>query len=139
MGASAAGAFGASRRLARKRAPRRPKARLATQTRPVDNHVDNQLPGSLTDRRTDVARPAGRTHWPRRRRSMRTPLLFQDIPQHLKVKESQNFLMTFKRVFPGSCPKRQKPLVPTPQAPIRNRQTRKVANAKGLHRNTNLT
>jgi len=25
-----------------------------------------------------------------------------------------------------------------PQAPIRNRQTRKVANAKGLNRNTNL-
>jgi len=34
----------------------------------------------------------------------------------------------------GSCHKRQKP-----QAPIRNRQTRKVANAKGLNRNTNLT
>jgi len=33
-----------------------------------------------------------------------------------------------------SCHKRQKP-----QAPIRNRQTRKVANAKGLYRNTNLT
>jgi len=27
----------------------------------------------------------------------------------------------------------------TPQAPIHNRQTRKVANAKGLNRNTNLT
>jgi len=34
----------------------------------------------------------------------------------------------------GSCHKRQKP-----QAPVRNRQTRKVANAKGLNRNTNLT
>ena len=34
----------------------------------------------------------------------------------------------------GSCHKRQKP-----QAPIRNRQTRKVAIAKGLNRNTNLT
>jgi len=33
-----------------------------------------------------------------------------------------------------SCHKRQKP-----QAPIRNRQTRKVANAKVLNRNTNLT
>ena len=33
----------------------------------------------------------------------------------------------------GSCHKRQKP-----QAPIRNRQTRKVTNAKGLTRNTNL-
>ena len=33
-----------------------------------------------------------------------------------------------------SCHKRQKP-----QAPIRDRQTRKVANAKSLNRNTNLT
>jgi len=39
----------------------------------------------------------------------------------------------------GSCHKRQKPQAPTPRAPIRNRQTRKVANAKGLNRNTNLT
>jgi len=31
-----------------------------------------------------------------------------------------------------------KPQAPTPQAPIRNRQTRKVANARGLKRNTNL-
>jgi len=38
-----------------------------------------------------------------------------------------------------SCHKRQKPQAPTPQAPIRNRQTRKVANVKGLNRNTNLT
>jgi len=39
----------------------------------------------------------------------------------------------------GSCHKRQKPQAPTPQAPIRNSKTRKVANAKGLNRNTNLT
>ena len=39
----------------------------------------------------------------------------------------------------GSCHKRQKSQAPTPQAQIRNRQTRKVANAKGLNRNTNLT
>jgi len=39
----------------------------------------------------------------------------------------------------GSCHKRQKPRAPTPQAPIRNRQTRKVANAIGLNCNTNLT
>jgi len=39
----------------------------------------------------------------------------------------------------GSCLKHQKSQAPTPQAPIRNRQTRKVANAKGLNRNTNLT
>jgi len=41
-------------------------------------------------------------------------------------------------VFSGSYHKRQKPHAPTPQAPIRNRQTRKVANAKGLNRKTNL-
>ena len=40
---------------------------------------------------------------------------------------------------PSSGHKRQKPQAPTPQAPIRNRQTRKVANAKGLYRNTNLS
>jgi len=39
----------------------------------------------------------------------------------------------------GSCHKRQKPQAPTPRAPIRNRQTRKVANAKLLNRYTNLT
>ena len=39
----------------------------------------------------------------------------------------------------GSCHKRQKAKAPTPQAPIRNRETRKVANAKVLNRNTNLT
>ena len=45
-----------------------------------------------------------------------------------------------KIVLKGSCHKRQKPQVPTPQAPIRNnRQTRTVANAKGRNRNTNLT
>jgi len=39
----------------------------------------------------------------------------------------------------GSCHKRQKAQAPTPRAPIRNRQTRKVANAEGLYRYTNLT
>jgi len=43
------------------------------------------------------------------------------------------------RVASSSCHKRQKPQAPTPQAPIRNRQTGKVANAKVLNRNTNLT
>jgi len=43
------------------------------------------------------------------------------------------------RSLTGSCHKRQKPQAPTPQAPIRNRQMRKVVNAKGLNRNTNLT
>ena len=48
-------------------------------------------------------------------------------------------LLTARLNETGSCHKRQKPQAPTPQAPIRNRQTRKVANAKGLNRNTNLT
>ena len=39
----------------------------------------------------------------------------------------------------GSCHKRQKPQAPTPQAPIRNRQTKKVANAKVRNRCANLT
>jgi len=39
-----------------------------------------------------------------------------------------------KKTYLGSCHKRQKP-----QAPIRDGQTRKVANAKGLNCNTNLT
>jgi len=38
----------------------------------------------------------------------------------------------------GSSHKRQKPQAQTLQAPIRNRQPRKVANAKGENRNTNL-
>jgi len=46
--------------------------------------------------------------------------------------------MQRKYFLMGSCHKRQKPQAPTPQAPIRNRQTRKVTNAKGLNRNTNI-
>ena len=42
-------------------------------------------------------------------------------------------------VWRGSCHSRQKAQAPTPQAPIRNSQTRKVANAKGHNHNTNLT
>jgi len=50
-------------------------------------------------------------------------------------------LLWVRNIVPssGSCHKRQKPQAPTPHAPIRNRQTRKVANAKGLNCNTNLT
>jgi len=51
---------------------------------------------------------------------------------------SENNIM-YSVSYVGSCHKRQKPQAPTQQAPIRNRQTRKVANAKGLNRNTNLT
>jgi len=47
--------------------------------------------------------------------------------------------VSYRKNSLGSCHKRQKPQAPTPQAPIRNRQRRKVANAKGLYRNTNLT
>ena len=39
----------------------------------------------------------------------------------------------------GSCHKRQNPQALTPQAPIRNRQTTKVGNTKGLNRNTIIT
>jgi len=58
-------------------------------------------------------------------------------PQNTK---STGFLKHSKLVLvSGSCHKRQKAQAPTPQAPIRNRQTRKVANAKVLNRNINLT
>jgi len=62
----------------------------------------------------------------------------------LFVVHFSSFLRTFHKshkmkYFSGSCHKRQKPRAPTPQAPVRNRQTRKVADAKGLNRNTNLT
>jgi len=40
---------------------------------------------------------------------------------------------------PGSYHKRQKAQAPTPQAPMCNRKTRKVANAKVHNRYTNLT
>jgi len=43
-------------------------------------------------------------------------------------------LAFIKCLVMGGCHKRQKP-----QAPIHNRQTRKIVNAKGLNRNTNLT
>jgi len=43
------------------------------------------------------------------------------------------------RPIMGSCHKRQKAQAPTPQAQIRKHRTRKVANAKGHNRNTNLT
>ena len=52
------------------------------------------------------------------------------------LKKKRSILRISRR---DSCHKRQKSQAPTPQAPIRNRQTRKVANAKGLNRNTNLT
>jgi len=59
----------------------------------------------------------------------------------LKFKRTKNYSLANNALdcaF-GSFHKRQKPKAPTPQAPIRNRQTRKGANAKDLNRNTNLT
>jgi len=57
----------------------------------------------------------------------------------LKLYLSSLTLAVLKEELTGSCHKRQKPQAPTPQAPMRNRQTRKAANAKGLNRNANLT
>ena len=51
----------------------------------------------------------------------------------VEIKEKCFLKITHFLCLRGSCHKRQKP-----QVPIRNRQTRKAANAKGLNRNTNL-
>jgi len=51
----------------------------------------------------------------------------------------QVFWRLYDDTWTGSSHKRQKAQAPTPRAPIRNRQTIKVANAKVLNRNTNLT
>ena len=66
---------------------------------------------------------------------------YRDIRRHIYVPLRKiPILWDSDRIeLSGSCHKRQKPQAPTPQAPIRNRKTRKVANAKGLNRNTNLT
>jgi len=58
------------------------------------------------------------------------------IPQMKALEEKRSEPREAKS---GSCHKRQKAQAPTPRAPIRNRQTRKVTNAKGLNRSTNLT
>jgi len=64
----------------------------------------------------------------RKRKSQRlTPIKSPDPGVH-------GGILWFSFCETGCCHKRQKP-----QAPIRNRQTRKVANAKGLNRNTNLS
>jgi len=54
---------------------------------------------------------------------------------HLAQPNRWNFTVAMLRVAVISAKKTQ---APTPQAQIRNRQTRKVANAKDLNRNTNL-
>jgi len=53
------------------------------------------------------------------------------------VHSTDNFVLAIPGT--GSCHERQKPQARTPRAPIRNHQTRKVANAKGLNCNTKLT
>jgi len=73
----------------------------------------------------------------RRQRSALKVKLGNDRPLRVLRLLSRN-LRKIGTVLAGSCHKRQKPQAPTPQAPIRNRQTRKVANAKGLNRITNL-
>ena len=57
----------------------------------------------------------------------------------IKTLEIWTKICSMRGDFLGSCHKRHKPQAPTPQTPVRNRQTRKVANAKGLSRNSNLT
>jgi len=74
--------------------------------------------------------------------SSRSDLLFVDtVLDKFIFFNNQNTLFHCFTFIPktGSCHKRQKPQAPTPQAPVRNHQTRKVANAKCINRNTNLT
>jgi len=61
------------------------------------------------------------------------------IPGEENFFESKKVTISERVLILGSCHKRQKAQAPTPRAQIRNRQTRKVANAKVLNRNTNLT
>jgi len=65
----------------------------------------------------------------------------EELPRKPKSVILENTIRNFEGAFVnlGSCHKRQKPQAPTPQAPIRNRLTRKVANAKVLNRNFNLS
>jgi len=62
-----------------------------------------------------------------------------DTPQTKYASSDPHLHSQYQRFYLGGCHKRQKPQAPTPLAPIRNRQTRKVAKAKDLNRNTNLT
>jgi len=93
---------------------------------------------SHTHRVTAHPRPKAVTDFPHKKR--RVIIKEKDIEAVSKIDRRLRSRIFFSRylVNKGSCRKRQKPQEPTPQAPIRNRQTRKVANAKGLNRNTNL-
>jgi len=70
----------------------------------------------------------------RHRRLINRPFSYRLFSGQLLARETWTTRLYIWR----SCHKREKPQAPTPQAPIRNRQTRKVANDKGLNRNTNL-
>ena len=63
--------------------------------------------------------------------------LFQNKLNNCINEKVLSIATSIDMVIEGSCHKRQKPQAPTPQAPIRNRLTRKVANA--INRNTKLT
>jgi len=72
--------------------------------------------------------------------SLKQKQLFSFFPKKLLVLKKNKMLEYKESVyFTGSGHRRQKTQAPTPRAPIRNRQTRKVSNAKVLNHNTNLT
>jgi len=52
------------------------------------------------------------------------------MPSNKSTTDEQTFVKVFPYRRMGFIRQRQKPLVPTPRAPIRNRQTREVANDK---------
>jgi len=85
----------------------------------------------------------GRNQWKRsvlyQKRFFFSKISFIILRRTLFMSSSRGRIKRSSKVGAGSCLKRQKPQAPTPQAPIRNRQTREVANAKVLKRITNLT
>ena len=64
----------------------------------------------------------------RDRLRLKSPLKVANSNLFYPARQTRN--TCFREFLPGSCHKRQKPQAPTPQAPIRNRQTRRVSNAK---------
>jgi len=70
--------------------------------------------------------------------TVRTIPVLVSHPKQVSIPQNGGSNITVM-TFVGSCHKRQKPQAPTPQAPIHNRQTRKVVNAKVINRYTNLT
>jgi len=68
--------------------------------------------------------------------------LQSSLPQDTQFRITGGCLIEFGTKWTwksGGCHKRQKARAPTPQAPIRNRPSRKVAKAKDRNRYTNLT